>query len=153
MNYARPELSKGSGNDSRLGSLDSPVLGGVKCKEHPAGIRRPPSGVPISGLSSPRLGPFHSIAAPNYSSCNSLAKEFYRSEASPFPPEARFMSGIDDLLLYPLATGDQPICPKCCSPLVLVGFQGGRGMPDFPRFRCPDCGRSETLADDEHRSR
>jgi hypothetical protein len=41
------------------------------------------------------------------------------------------MNGIDDLLFYPLATGDQPVCPKCCSPLVLVGFQSERGMPDF----------------------
>src|SRR5229473_5808238 len=52
------------------------------------------------------------------------------------------MSRIDDLLFYPLATGDQPVCPKCCSPLVLVGFQSERGMPDFSSFRCPDCGRS-----------
>jgi len=55
------------------------------------------------------------------------------------------MNGIDDLLFYPLATGDQPVCPKCCSPLVLVGFQSERGMPDFSSFRCPDCGRSETF--------
>jgi transposase-like protein len=60
------------------------------------------------------------------------------------------MSGIDDLLFYPLATGDQPVCPKCCSPLVLVGFQSERGMPDFSSFRCADCGRSETFADDDH---
>jgi transposase-like protein len=59
------------------------------------------------------------------------------------------MSGIEDLLLYPLATGDKPVCPKCCSPLVFVSFQGERGKPDFSRFRCPDCGRSETFADDD----
>jgi transposase-like protein len=59
------------------------------------------------------------------------------------------MSGVQDLLLYPLATGDQPVCPKCCSPLVLVSFQSERGMPDFSRFRCPDCGQSETFADDD----
>jgi transposase-like protein len=54
------------------------------------------------------------------------------------------MNGIDDLLFYSLAAGDQPVCPKCCSPLVLVGFQSERGMPDFSSFRCSDCGRSES---------
>jgi len=34
------------------------------------------------------------------------------------------MSGVEDLLLYPLATGDQPVCPKCCSPLVLKASVG-----------------------------
>jgi hypothetical protein len=33
------EQVEGSGNDSRLGSLDSPVLGGVERKEHPTGTR------------------------------------------------------------------------------------------------------------------
>jgi hypothetical protein len=59
-------FSKGSGNDSRLGSLDTPVLGGVERKEHLTGITLPPSGVLISGLSFPRLGPFPSVAAPNH---------------------------------------------------------------------------------------
>ena len=35
----------------------SPVLGGVERGEHPTGTRPPPSGVLISGLSSPRLRP------------------------------------------------------------------------------------------------
>ena len=37
--------------------MDSPVLGGVKRREHPTGTRPPPSGVLMSGLSSPRLRP------------------------------------------------------------------------------------------------
>jgi transposase-like protein len=60
------------------------------------------------------------------------------------------MSAVDDLLLYPLMTDDHPVCPICSSPLLLVGFQGERGQPDFSRFRCVDCGRSETFADDSH---
>jgi transposase-like protein len=60
------------------------------------------------------------------------------------------MSVVDELLLYPLLTDDHPICPTCWSPLLFVGFQGERGKPDFSRFRCPDCGRSETFADDDH---
>jgi transposase-like protein len=60
------------------------------------------------------------------------------------------MSGIDDLLLYPLMTEEPPVCPACAVPLTLVGFKGERGMPDFSKFRCPDCGRSETFADDDH---
>jgi len=59
------------------------------------------------------------------------------------------MSAVDDLLLYPLMTDDPPVCPKCTSPLVLVSFQGEPGLPNFSRFRCPDCGRSETFADDD----
>jgi transposase-like protein len=58
------------------------------------------------------------------------------------------MKAAEDLLLYPLMTGDQPVCPVCSSLLALVGFQGERGKPDFSKFRCPNCGRSETFADD-----
>ena len=58
------------------------------------------------------------------------------------------MRGVEDLLLYPLATGDQPICPQCSSPLVLIGFQSEPGTLEFSRFRCRECGRSETFADD-----
>jgi transposase-like protein len=60
------------------------------------------------------------------------------------------MNAVDDLLLYPLMTDDPPVCPICSSPLCLVGFQGERGKLDFSRFRCLDCGRSETFADDDH---
>jgi transposase-like protein len=60
------------------------------------------------------------------------------------------MKAAEDLLLYPLMT-DHPVCPRCSLTLVLVGFQGERGKPDFSRFRCPECGRSETFSDDrEH---
>ena len=60
------------------------------------------------------------------------------------------MSAIDDLLLYPLLTDGPPVCPACSLPLILVGFQGEYGMPDFSKFRCSDCGRSETFTDDDH---
>jgi transposase-like protein len=59
------------------------------------------------------------------------------------------MKAAEDLLLYPLMTGDHPACPRCASALTLVGFHGERGRPDFSKFRCPDCGRSETFADDD----
>ena len=59
------------------------------------------------------------------------------------------MMAAEDLLLYPLMTEDHPVCPRCSSPLVLVGFQGERGKPDLSSFRCPDCGRSETFAEDD----
>jgi transposase-like protein len=61
------------------------------------------------------------------------------------------MKSAEDLLLYPLLTGDEPVCPRCSSPLALVGFHGERGKPDFSRFRCPACGRSETFAEDDDR--
>jgi transposase-like protein len=58
------------------------------------------------------------------------------------------MKKAEDLLLDPLITGDPPVCPNCASPLSLVGFHAERGKPDFAKFRCPGCGRSETFADD-----
>jgi transposase-like protein len=60
------------------------------------------------------------------------------------------MKAAEDLLLYPLATGDWPVCPKCASPLVLVGFQSAHGQLALSRFRCPDCGRSETYTNEDH---
>lgn len=61
------------------------------------------------------------------------------------------MKAADDLLLYPLITGDPPLCPSCASPLALVGLQSEPGKLAFSRFRCPDCGRSESFADDDAR--
>ena len=88
------------------------------------------------------------------SALNNIAVRLLPKQSSerciPVPAKGAVMSGVEDLLLYPLATGDQPVCPKCCSPLVLVSFQSERGMPDFSRFRCSNCGRSETFADDDH---
>jgi hypothetical protein len=69
------------------------------------------------------------------------------SEASPFL-RGTVMKAAEDLLLYPLMIDDHPVCPSCLLPLALVGFQGERGKPDFSRFRCPECGRSETFSDD-----
>lgn len=69
------------------------------------------------------------------------------SEASPFL-RGTVMKAAEDLLLYPLMTDDHPVCPSCLLPLALVGFQGERGKPDFSKFRCPECGRSETFSDD-----
>jgi hypothetical protein len=69
------------------------------------------------------------------------------SEASPFL-RGTAMKAAEDLLLYPLMTDDHPVCPRCLLPLALVGFQGECGKPDFSRFRCPECGRSETFSDD-----
>jgi hypothetical protein len=57
VNYARPELGKGSGNDAQLSNLDSPVLGGVERRntrlEH-----APSNGSSNKRPQLPRLGLF-----------------------------------------------------------------------------------------------
>jgi hypothetical protein len=58
------------------------------------------------------------------------------------------MRAAEDLLLYPLLTGAEPRCAQCATRLVLVSFCGEPGKPDFSNFRCNNCGRSETFADD-----
>jgi len=42
------------------------------------------------------------------------------------------MKAAEDLLLY-LMIEDHPVCPRCSSPLVLVGFQSELGKPDFSK--------------------
>jgi transposase-like protein len=49
-----------------------------------------------------------------------------------------------DFLLYPLAT-DGPDCPACGRPMEIVLHEARENSPDFSRFRCAGCKRSETF--------
>jgi len=70
----------------------------------------------------------------------------------------RFKSGSDwkramktdlDFLLYPLATEGPPDCPVCGVPMETVGHEARENRPDFSRFRCAVCKRSETFVCEE----
>jgi ribosomal protein S27AE len=48
-----------------------------------------------------------------------------------------------EFLLYPLDTGDDPICPACGTTMVLASHESREVEPNFLSFRCVRCGRSE----------
>src|ERR1035437_10234816 len=50
-----------------------------------------------------------------------------------------------DFLLYPLPTEGPPECPACGTPMVIVLHEARENNPDFSRFRCAVCKRSETF--------
>ena len=52
------------------------------------------------------------------------------------PPDQEF-------LLYPLDTGEDPLCPRCHLPMLLAAREVRDGKPEFLTFRCEQCGRSE----------
>ena len=54
-----------------------------------------------------------------------------------------------DFLLYPLATEGPPECPACGTPMVIVLHEARENNPDFSRFRCAVCKRSETFICEE----
>ena len=57
--------------------------------------------------------------------------------------ERRKMPPDQEFLLYPLDTGEDPLCPCCHLPMLLVAREVRDGKPDFLTFRCEQCGRSE----------
>jgi transposase-like protein len=54
-----------------------------------------------------------------------------------------------DFLLYPLATAGPPNCPACGGPMEIVLHEATENRPDFSRFRCMGCKRSETFICEE----
>jgi transposase-like protein len=54
-----------------------------------------------------------------------------------------------DFLLYPLATEGLPDCPACGRPMEIVAYEARENLPDFSRFRCTACKRSETFVCEE----
>jgi len=54
-----------------------------------------------------------------------------------------------DFLLYPLATEGLPDCPVCGRPMQMVLHEARENSPDFSRFRCAECKRSETFICEE----
>jgi RNase P subunit RPR2 len=58
------------------------------------------------------------------------------------PPDQEF-------LLYPLDTGEDPLCDRCRLPMLLAAHEVRTGKPDFVTFRCERCGRSEKFVCEE----
>jgi transposase-like protein len=54
-----------------------------------------------------------------------------------------------DFLLYPLATGGPLNCSACRRPMEIVLHEARENRPDFSRFRCTGCKRSETFICEE----
>jgi hypothetical protein len=54
-----------------------------------------------------------------------------------------------DLLLYPLATEGPPGCAACGTPMEIVLHEARENRPDFSRFGCAACKRSETFVCEE----
>jgi predicted RNA-binding Zn-ribbon protein involved in translation (DUF1610 family) len=59
------------------------------------------------------------------------------------------MSKDQDFLLYPLDTGEDPVCLGCGALMTVAGHEARETKPDFIAFRCPNCGRSEKFLCDE----
>ena len=55
------------------------------------------------------------------------------------------MMAADDqqFLLYPLDTGEDPVCLGCGVQMTIAAHEARDAKPDFITFRCPSCGRSE----------
>ena len=62
---------------------------------------------------------------------------------------SRAMKTDHDFLLYPLATEGPPNCPACGRPMEIVLHEARENRPDFSRFRCTGCKRSETFVCEE----
>jgi tRNA(Ile2) C34 agmatinyltransferase TiaS len=59
------------------------------------------------------------------------------------------MSKDDEFLLYPLDTGEDPVCLGCGTQMKVAGQETRETKPDFIIFRCPNCGRSEKFVCEE----
>jgi predicted RNA-binding Zn-ribbon protein involved in translation (DUF1610 family) len=55
------------------------------------------------------------------------------------------MTTDQEYLLYPLDTGQDPVCPRCGQVMLLASDEVREGKPDLLTFRCDRCGRSEKL--------
>jgi hypothetical protein len=53
------------------------------------------------------------------------------------------MPDEQEFLLYPIDTGEDPICLRCADKMLLANSEVREGMPTFLIFRCARCGQSE----------
>jgi hypothetical protein len=59
------------------------------------------------------------------------------------PETAEVAMSDQEFLLYPLDTGEDPVCLGCGALLTVVSHEARETKPDFITFRCTHCGRSE----------
>ncbi|WP_426615761.1 hypothetical protein [Bradyrhizobium sp. McL0616] len=67
------------------------------------------------------------------------------------PPAAlkHQMSADQEFLLYPIDTGEDPVCISCGKTMLIANYETREGKPDFINFRCEHCGRSEKFICEE----
>jgi hypothetical protein len=66
----------------------------------------------------------------------------FRRPSSLCSPELVVMSD-NIFLLYPIDTGEDPVCLGCGTQMTVATHEVRETKPDFISFRCPNCGRSE----------
>jgi hypothetical protein len=54
-----------------------------------------------------------------------------------------------EFLLYPLDTGEDPVCLGCGTLMKVAAHEVRETKPDFITFRCERCGRSEKFVCEE----
>ena len=59
------------------------------------------------------------------------------------------MQSDQEFLLYPLDTGDNPVCPSCGLGMRLFADEVPKQETDILTFRCDRCSRSERLISEE----
>ena len=59
------------------------------------------------------------------------------------------MPDDQEYLLYPLDTGDDPVCLGCGTLMGVAAHEVRENKPDFISFRCKSCGRSEKFVYDD----
>jgi len=59
------------------------------------------------------------------------------------------MTREHEYLLYPLDTGEDPVCVRCGQVIRLDTHEARSGKPDLLSFRCSQCGWSEKFISDE----
>ena len=59
------------------------------------------------------------------------------------------MSKDEEFLLYPLDTGEDPVCLGCGVIMTVTARESHETKPDFITFRCASCGRSEKFLCEE----
>jgi tRNA(Ile2) C34 agmatinyltransferase TiaS len=58
------------------------------------------------------------------------------------------MAWDEEYLLYPLDTGDDPVCLRCGGKMLLAGSEARPEKPTLLTFRCDRCGQSEEFLSD-----
>jgi predicted RNA-binding Zn-ribbon protein involved in translation (DUF1610 family) len=54
-----------------------------------------------------------------------------------------------EYLLYPIDTGEDPVCLGCGTQMTVAAHEVREAKPDFISFRCPNCGLSEKFLMEE----
>lgn len=53
------------------------------------------------------------------------------------------MTSDQEYLLYPIDTGEEPVCLRCGKKMLRASSEVREGKPTLLTFRCVSCGQSE----------